>query len=238
MCSPFETCKKWLSVIEKEIIALSIERHIFEEVRKIVKSNKKIQKPSSFYDFLAKSYATTAIIGIRRQLDMDKRSISFARFLNFLATTPKSIKRQDILILYEKDEYSQLNGQDIWKKYADKSGKYFNDKIAATDLRKLEALTKTCKKYANKRIAHYDKKGYSLILRFNDIDKSINFMEKLLKKYTLLFYASSLTHVLPAWQYNWKEIFEEPWIAKDEKPKQWSHNMQKCPLSENVITTR
>lgn len=214
MYSPFETCRNWLSVIEREITELSTERHIFTEVRKIVKANKKIQKPSSFYGFLATTYATTAIIGIRRQLDMDKRSISLERLLHFLSTQPKAIKREDILILYEKDEYSQQNGQNIWKKYADKSGKYFNNRIAATDLRKLRKLTCVCDKYASKKIAHFDKQKLSLIPTFNDIDKSVNFMEKLLKKYTLLFYASSLLSVLPVWQYDWKNIFREPWLTK------------------------
>jgi len=57
---------KWLKIIEKEVTDLHRYQYIFDEVQKIIKNNQSIQKPSSFYEFLPKSYIALAPIFAER----------------------------------------------------------------------------------------------------------------------------------------------------------------------------
>jgi hypothetical protein len=80
------------------------------------------------------------------------------------------------------------------------------------DLEDLKAKAQTITKFANKRFAHFDKEGPKSIPTYQDVDDCLEFLEQLLKKYWKLIHGAQCESVLPVWQYDWKEIFREPWI--------------------------
>lgn len=203
---------QWLDVIYKEITSLSVNRHIFWEVQEIIKKNKKIQKPSSFYEFLGNGYASLAVMGIRRQVKIDKQSISFARLLDQVVKNPYVISRQRFLALYGTNPMMLEFGKKDFDKFSDPSVRHINPSIVVADMKLLQIKASKCEKYADRRIAHFDKRALKNPPTFNDIDECIDYLEQLLKKYTLVFRATCLSSVLPTWQYDWKEIFRSPWI--------------------------
>lgn len=214
MSQIFKKWTEWLEIIYKEITNLSVNRHIFWETQEIIKHNKKIQKSSSFYEFLGNAYASLAVMGIRRQLKIDKQSISFARMLDQIVKNPNIISRQRYVALYGQDPMMKEMGERDFKKFADKSGKHINPEIVLADLAQLQKKAAKCEKYADMRVAHFDKRALKSPPTFNDLDDCIDYLEKLLKKYTLILRATCLTSVLPTWQYDWKEIFYFPWIEE------------------------
>jgi len=214
MDKTFNKWTKWLDIIHKEITSLSTNRHIFWEVQEIIKSNKKIQKPSSFYEFLGSAYASLAVMCIRRQVKIDKQSISFARLLEQISNNPRVISRQRYVALYGIDSMMKETGERDFNKFADKSGKHINSAIVLADLDQLRTKASKCEKFADMRVAHFDKRALKNPPTFKDVDDCIDLLEGLLKKYTLIFRATSLTSILPTWQYDWKEIFYQPWIKK------------------------
>lgn len=207
---------KWLDIIYKEITSLSVNRHIFWEVQEIIKKNKKIQKPSSFYEFLGSAYASLSVMGIRRQVKIDKQSISFARLLDQIAKTPGTISRQRFLALYGTDPTMIEIGERDFNKFSDRSGRHIDPNIVTADLRLLRTKASRCERFADMRVAHFDKRALKNPPIFNDLDECIDYLEQLLKKYTLIFRATCLASVLPTWQYDWKEIFLFPWIEMDK----------------------
>jgi hypothetical protein len=74
------------------------------------------------------------------------------------------------------------------------------------------------KTFADKRIAHYDSRAPRLLPTFKELDACIDHLEALLKKYLRLFRGEGESSVLPTWQYNWKEIFEIPWLPPQDEP--------------------
>ncbi len=84
---------KWLKVIHDDIQSLLVNRSIFWEVQKIIKDNKDIQKPSTFYKYLGDTYVAYSAIAIRRQIKNDKQSISFVRLLSDIMEDPKPLSR-------------------------------------------------------------------------------------------------------------------------------------------------
>ena len=203
--------QQWLEIIYKEIQLLSIYNNVFWEVQKIVKKNTNIQKPSSFYDFMARSYIAFSAMSIRRLVKIDKNGVSLARLLSEMVRHPKTITKDRFAIPYMGTVVEDHIDRDF-RKYADRAGQYFDPHIAEKDLKALKRCASKIEAFADKRIAHHDKKPPRNLPCFKDIDKCLKTLEALLKKYSLLFTATAITNVLPVYQYDWKAIFRERWI--------------------------
>jgi len=221
----FNKWNKWIDIIRSEITDLSINRNIFWEVQDIIKNNPKIQKPSSFYEFLVHIYVASALMGIRRQVKIDENSISFARLQKEICHTPEILSRKRFFNLYKGSSVEKIAkrmGSTVEKfvsrdfdKFAGKIGNHVDPELIKLDFEELKSKAQKCEKYADRRVAHFDKQPMSNIPTFEDLDNCIDVLEKLLKKYYLLFRAGSLASILPVSQnkYDWKAIFKEAWIT-------------------------
>jgi hypothetical protein len=239
----YEKWQKWFDIIYEEIQALSIYRDVYREVQKLIKANPKIQKPSSFYDFLDIAYTAFAAMSIRRQIKIKNDSISFARLLSDMKKHPEIMSRDRFVALYkatsDKDcgvevlqKHLENRPLKTFRKYSDSSGSQFNPEIADHDLQGLKATAEKIEKFADKRIAHYDKSMQKTPATFKDLDDSVDFLENLLKKYCLLFRAESLLNYPGTYQYDWKEIFRYPWI--EHKGRSMDRAIKSDLLSEEV----
>jgi hypothetical protein len=207
----YEKWKKWLEIIEKEVTDLHRYRHIFDEVQKMVKNNPSIQKPSSFYEFLLKSYVALIVMGIRRQIKIDSQSISLARLLKEIIETPQIIARKRFVEMYANTAAKRHADSDF-DQFAGKGGSHVDPSIIEKDLVKLLTDGNKFEDYADKRLAHRDKQEPKLIPTYGETGKFIEDLGNLLKRYVLLFRAEGLIAVLPVYQYDWQLIFKEPWI--------------------------
>ena len=70
---------RWLEVIKGEVQDLVVTKHTFHEVQGLIKDNPLLHQPTSFYEYLSRTYVSHIIIGLRRQLKCDKQGISMAR---------------------------------------------------------------------------------------------------------------------------------------------------------------
>lgn len=84
-------------------------KHIFWELGSIAKNNPKIQKPNSFYQFVAETYFAYAVIGVRRQIKHHKNSISFAGLLREIVEMPCVLSRKRFTALYNRDAQFEAN---------------------------------------------------------------------------------------------------------------------------------
>ena len=63
---------RWMETIHDEILALVQDANMFWEVQDIIRGNPRIQKPNAFYSYLARTYLSHALIGLRRQTKIAK----------------------------------------------------------------------------------------------------------------------------------------------------------------------
>jgi hypothetical protein len=219
----FATWDRWLEHIKGEITRLVVNRHIFWEVQEIIKKNAKIQKPSSFYEWMANVYATDSAIGVRRLLDPDHKniSISLARLFTEIQGKPEVISRSRFLNLYKNSDYPvemksflEKSANQSFDKFAGEGKSYIDPSLVASDLSTIQEKAKNLHRYANKRIAHFDRGEFTELPTFNELNECLDSLESILKKYMLLFRAVAYTRVLPVWQYDWKAIFRESWISE------------------------
>ena len=226
---------RWMETIHNEILALVADANIFWEVQDLIRENPRIQKPNAFYSYLARTYLSHALVGLRRQTKLQKDSISFVRLLNEIAKNPEELSRS-----YFNSRHLHSNGPDLdqvvgkadleavgiadtsqlkailkmddFAQYADASGMYVCPQMVKDDQARLESAVKTYGEFADKQIAHWDKREPKVVPTFKELDDCIKLLDQTYVKYHFLFHAESIDTLMPTYQYEWKSIFSEPWL--------------------------
>ncbi|MGH7915713.1 MAG: hypothetical protein ACREPW_13855 [Candidatus Binataceae bacterium] len=210
----------WLKIVRKDVQDLVIKQHIFWEVQKIIKDNPRIQKPSSFYQWIGSAHCTQISIGIRRQLDIDTRSISLRRLLCEIKQAPRVLSRKRFLSIYKPNPaiftacQTAGLGNALFDKYAGCNENYFPISKIECNLAALDVRGRKVKKFVNKTVAHLGTKRPTELPTFGELDTCIDLLEKLVLKYQTLFEASAPASLLPTWQFDWKAVFNEPWVPR------------------------
>jgi len=206
---------RWLKVVHDDIQQLLVKRNIFWDVQGIIKANGELHKPSSFYTYLGDTYIAYITIGIRRQIKIDKQGISFARLLTELADTPSVLSRKYYGDLY-KGSVIELDANRDFDRFCGSDNICISTDMVNADLGKLKRLASVVEDFADKRIAHHDKRRPKVLPRFEQVDSCLDALDKVYCKYHLVFHASNMSSLMPVYQYDWKEIFTVPWLKYEE----------------------
>ncbi len=205
---------EWLDQIDKDITALSVARHIYSEVKEIIDANPKIQIASSFYDYMTYTYATYMVMGIRRQIDADRRSISFVSLLEEIIRDPQILTRDWYVARYRDTVLSEKTAHRGFDQFSGEVKTHVDPAIVCEDIRQIKDKAENLRKFVNKRVAHHDRSEFKSLPTYKEIDNCLKFMEELLRKYRRFIHGSCPSSFLPTCQYDWKKIFREPWIPK------------------------
>jgi len=204
---------KWLKVIHDEVLDLVISKDIFWEVQNIIKTNRRIHQPSDFYSYLGNTYVSHAVMGVRRQLKVDNQSISFARLLEEIVDRPQTLSREYYVGLYKGSAVEDL-AEGFFDKFSGTSQVHVCPHMVCNDLAQIKEVARRCEDFADRRVAHRDKRGPRVLPRFDDLDTCIECLDKLYTKYHRMFHAQGNGSLMPKYQYDWKAVFREPWIVK------------------------
>lgn len=207
---------KWLKVIHDEIQDLVTSKYIFWEVQNIIKTNRRIHQPSVFYSYLGNTYVSHAVMGVRRQLKVDNQSISFARLLEEIVDSPQTLSREYYVGLYIGSGAENL-AEEHFDKFSGTSQVHVCPHMVCNDLAQIKDVARRCEDFADRRVAHRDKRDPKVLPRFDDLDRCIKVLDRLYVKYHLMFHAQDMVSLKPTDGYDWKAVFREPWIAKGEE---------------------
>ncbi len=226
---------KWMETIHDEIRALVQDANMFWEIQGIIRENPRIQKPNAFYSYLARTYLSHALVGLRRQTKLQKDSISFVRLLDEIAKNPEELSHNyfnsrqphsngpdldqvvgkadlEAVGIADASQLKAIIKMDDFAQYADASGMYVCPQMVKDDQAQLESAAKKHEAYADKRVAHFDKRKPTIIPTFEALDDCIKLIDQTYVKYHFLFHAESMDTLMPTYQYEWKSIFCEPWL--------------------------
>ena len=204
---------RWLKIVHDDVQQLLVKQNIFWEVQQIIKNNKELHKSSSFYDYLGDTYIAYITIGIRRQIKNNNQSVSFSRLLNELIEAPTVLSRKYYTGLYKGSVIEDIADKDF-NRFCNKGESYISKSMVIADLKKLNKTALIIEDFTDKRIAHHDKRKPKALPKFNEVDACIDVLDKLYVKYHLIFHASAMDTLMPTYQYDWKEIFEVPWVKR------------------------
>ena len=202
---------RWLAVIKLQVQDLVMTKYTFHEVQTIIKDNPLLRQHNSFYKHLTITYVSHVVMGVRRQIKCDPQSISFAQLLEEMIATPNLLSRSYYTALYAGTSVEDLADEDF-DRFAAVGAKHIDPSLVAADLRRLKEATTRCEDFADKRLAHHDKRDPKQLPTYNELDAAVDLLDQLYCRYFLLFHASAMDTLLPTWQYDWKEIFRTPWL--------------------------
>ncbi len=215
MDTPLKKWIRWLAVIHDDVQQLLVNKDIFWEVQKMIRNNTRIHKPSSFYQYLGDTYISHITVGIRRQLKIDQTSISFARLLTEISKHPSFISRTYYKNLFKGSAVEDLADKQF-DKYSEK-GAHISASMVLSDLAKLKSVSVKIEDFVDKRVAHRDKRNPKILPKFHEVDTCIDALDQLYVKYHLIIHAASMDTLMPTYQYDWKEIFYEPWLVVEKE---------------------
>ncbi len=204
---------RWMATIHDEIQQLVLDADTFWAVQSIIRANQNIQKPNPFFRYLGNTYVSHALAGVRRQVKRHKDSVCFGRLLDEIAQSPAELSRNHFCSLYSRTNTQRCAERDF-AKYADASGEHVCPQMVADDRAELQSATDACEEFADKRIAHRDKRDPKVVPTFGELDECIRLLDRKYVKYHLLFYAEGMDTLMGTYQYNWKTIFREAWLVE------------------------
>ncbi len=207
---------KWLGIIERDVQQLLIKRNIFWEVQDIIRNNDALHRPSSFYSYLGDTYVAYISMGIRRQVKIDGTSISLARLLTEMAATPNVLSREYYTGLYQGSNVAHLADRDF-DRFCGSDKQCISSDMVLADLEELNRVVSSIEEFADKRIAHHDKRKPKVLPRFDQVDSCLDALDRLCCKYHGVFHATATSSLMPVYQYDWKEIFTIPWVTYNVK---------------------
>ncbi|HXH12608.1 MAG TPA: hypothetical protein VNP04_22925 [Alphaproteobacteria bacterium] len=200
----------WLDEVYADMRHQAGSRTVFKETEEIIKANPNFPKDNDFLDYLRQWYVDSTVMGLRRQLKVDSHSVSLVRLLDEIATNAELLSRQRFVDLYPQNMKNRANKE--FDKYAGASAAYVPAEGVRADIDQLKSLAKRCEEYADRLVAHRDKRGVPDPPSYKELDEAIDFMETLLKKYYLLLRGEYLASVRPKFINPWQRIFEIPWL--------------------------
>ncbi len=214
----FQRLDKDLENIRKDVQHLLFMQFIFSQVQKLVRQNQRLQRPSSFYDWMAQAYAYTVAIGVRRHLDYDNRSYSLVRLLKEVMRKPETLSRKRYVSMYSSQDPNlakRVANREFDKLVGVPGNLHVDIARVYADLQRFKTMAEKLKPFVNKRIAHFDRKGPKTIPTFRDLDDSVEIMKCLVEKYSWLF-RCKCGDITPVLVDDWRAIFREPWIPARE----------------------
>jgi hypothetical protein len=210
---------KWLEIIKSEVSGLVLSSSIYSETREIIISNPVVNTSNRFYSWMNKNYVHATLMGIRRQLDTHRDAVSLLNLLTDMKENCNFLTRehhlQQVYLLHPSEMHIHMQrvGNKTYDDLAGKSANIFPVEKIEGDLQQLLKIDHLHKNYVDRRIAHYDKReNIATIGTYQDLYDAVAFFEGIVVKYNLLLNATTII-LLPYLDYNWKDIFKQPWIS-------------------------
>lgn len=209
-----EKWKKWIETIHNEVVELVTNQHDFWKIQGMIKQNPNIQKPNSFFRFVGQTYYDYGVIAVRRQIKYDTQSISFVRLLKEIIENPHLASREQFVNLYRADMEDEAD-QIFDEQFPGGCPDHIDPITVQQDMDELEKHGGKLEEFADRRVAHHDRRTPKTIPTYSELDAAIDCLKRLTRKYVLLFEAKDLGDNLVARfiEDYWEEIFSQPWIV-------------------------
>lgn len=208
----FDKWVQWLEKIESDIYDIVNNQQIYKYFINVVNANIthiNANEGSLFCDFVRQCYGVQAASAIRRHVKEGDESISLMRLL-------KQMKQCASQFTYDfyLECYPVINGHEVQKsKFQEFSddGKIISEDKIDDDIEELEKIGKVAD-FVDRRIAHLDKRGLKELVTYNDLEESINILNKMTCKYIRLITnaVAEYSSLEATIQWDWEKIFSVP----------------------------
>jgi hypothetical protein len=227
--SPDERVSGWVVQLERitqQIYSLHHYRALWRRLAEITQAT---NLPFSvFFDALPIWYVHTQGVGVRRQLDTTKGTVSLLRLLEDIERHPGTMTRQRHVALWVGDDPQPvINEADgwSWTPFLDEAHANFDrfsggrerdvisKEVIRSDIEAIKSAGRLVTDYVNDAVAHTTLRPERQVPTYADLNEAIDKLAELVNKYTSYLKASTIMQFEPIIQGpDWTAIFRVPWI--------------------------
>jgi len=198
--------------------------HVYEE---IVRANPALRAGMPVLDYFRNIYADYAIMAVRRQAKPHRDAVSMFDLLKDLEENHAFISRSWTRELYRKphasgfaydEEMAHRLADSTFAKFADASGEYLSKEMVAKDRDALTAATGDIVTHSDKHVAHDQRSQQQASATFDDLNRAVDVLEELTRRYVLILTGESLLSIVPYDTTNSISLFRFPWIDPKHPP--------------------
>jgi hypothetical protein len=171
-----------------------------------------------FCDFVRRSHAIAALLGIRRHLDNDEKSVSLLRLLRQLSEAAPQLTYDFYLTRFPLKPGVDYPWQSWTYRAFSKDGKTFDRTIVDDDIAKTMALAAKCDELATRTLAHLDKRGFSGMLTYENLRGVVKHFDELVCKYRPLLTSEGGSSIGATKIFNWMKVFRHPLVRPRPHP--------------------
>ncbi len=206
------TPRGWLSrwrhsmkVIRDKATDLWADRMVHKEWLATVLENPELEKGNELFWFMERSYASHILVSLRTFGDDDLRAHSLFNLIDELADHHEILTREWFVARWSMDDKAIAHRQfdRDWGK-----GRGVSRRRLEHDARTLERALSRIKRTVDQRIAHVDRKKHRDVSTMKDIDRALDEMYRLVRRYHALIFNADWGEpiLLP-----WTHILDMPW---------------------------
>lgn len=216
MDKKLEKWRRWLKPIENDIVSLLMNREIFWGIQDIIGENRyeEIKTRGHVYRYIKRTYVAYMAIGIRRQIKVKDKPISFLRLLTEIKENPQTLSRESYVSLCKGTNAESFADQWFDKLCGDNKA-YISPDMVVSDIDELKKIVSKVETFADRRVAHYDGRNVDSP-DFQNLDESLDKIWEIYKKYLAALTVTGVSITPLSRQCNWKKIFTVPWIKSVE----------------------
>lgn len=190
------------------------DKVVFDEYRRIVDNNPRIQEPADFHQWVLGNYGVKLTLQVRRLADNQSQSYSIRRLIGSMFQNHKLVTQKGYLNAYRLSE--QKYAARMWVAYgASVADRTLPRGVFDADLKRLDKLSARATRLVDRDIAHLDRRRRERRLSYVEIFATLDAQAALLAKYAdLAGYRMPGTISNGAYWRDWARHFEEPWVVR------------------------
>lgn len=217
-----EKWARWLAAIRDEVGRLRFNHHIFHRILSFAQQNpafgtKGALATNVFWPFLHETFIHYAAVAVRRQCEVNKQVISLACLLDDIAKEPELIGREEFvraltLPFSNLQEQTRQEADAFFERFAPGGAAAVEPLVVLQDLAELRLSADEITRFADRRVAHYDKRETPLIADLSSVDEPIERIGRTLVRYHYLVTGEEYDFGIPVVVDPHLEfLFRDPW---------------------------
>ncbi len=212
---------KWhqqIEVLEHQVMSLHHDRAMWRAIVDGLEEQADANR-GVFLDHYTRMYVDASAIAVRRIASetTDDHAISLGRLLTDIGANCGLITQKQFVARYEEpndtEEWRQRaarqQGEHDWMVLGG-PGDALNAERVAEDLERLRSTAASVSGFADRTIAHIDKRGVKDQPTFAELDRAVGTLGVVLGRYSVLVRGSQLAFYEPAIQLDWRSPFRRP----------------------------
>jgi hypothetical protein len=213
----YERWLGWLKGVDRDVTQLALDRFVFQRLGEITHA---AELPASYlFDALNYWYVRSQATAVRRQCEVHRDAASLASLLDQIRAYPNVLTRSryvGLCVVGQDDQREHARYRQRGHEAFDGLAGQGNETIPAerieADLQRLADVAEPVKRFVDRLVAHWDRRGLSELPTFADLNAAIDVIGEVYRDWSQWLTAQFRAELVPAFQYDWEAPLRVAWL--------------------------